>query len=42
MEVLANSDEISEDGKRKREAGDVRGVSGTARLSMALGMVKLV
>jgi hypothetical protein len=42
MDVFANSEEISEDGKRKREVGDVRNVSGTARLSMALGMVKLI
>jgi hypothetical protein len=42
MDVLANSDEISEDGKRKREVGDVRDVSGTALFSMAVGMVKLI
>ena len=42
MDVLANSDEISEDGKRKREVGDVRNVSGAAQLSMAMGMMKLI
>lgn len=30
MDVLANPDEISEDGKRKREVGDVRNVGLTA------------
>lgn len=42
MDVLANSEEISEDGKRKRAVGDVRNVSGTARFSMAMGMMKLI
>lgn len=42
MDVLANSNEISEDGKRKREVGDVRNVGGTARSVMVMDMMKLI
>lgn len=41
MDVLANSDEISEDGKRKGEVGNVRNLSGRARFNMTMGMMKL-